>query len=78
MKGIADKLKKRFMRHFKIRERVGQQTYRLLWSEIWKFHTVFHISLLERWNTADLQAKEDVPAQEFHVKEQYHEIEEPL
>ena len=38
MKGIPDKLKKRFMGPFKIQERIGQQAYRLLLPETWKVH----------------------------------------
>ena len=54
MRGIPNKLKKRFMGPFKIQERIGQQAYRLLLPETWNFHLVFHISLLKKWNAVDL------------------------
>ena len=54
MKGITDKLKKRFMGPFKIQERIGRQAYRLLLPETWKVHPVFHISLLKKWTAAEL------------------------
>ena len=54
MRGIPDKLKKRFMGPFKIQERIGQQAHRLLLPETWKVHPVFHISLLKKWNAVDL------------------------
>ena len=57
MRGIPDKLKKRFMGPFKIQERIGRQAYRLLLPETWKVHPVFHISLLKKWNAVDLQGR---------------------
>ena len=54
MKGIPEKLKKRFVGPFKVEQRIGQQAYKLSLPENWKIHPVFHISLLKRWNTASL------------------------
>ena len=48
MKGIPEKLKKRFVGPFKIEQRIGQQAYKLSLPENWKIHPVFHISLLKR------------------------------
>ena len=47
MKGIPEKLKKRFVGPFKIEQRIGQQAYKLSLPENWKIHPVFHISLLK-------------------------------
>ena len=78
MRGIPDKLKKRFMGPFKIQERIGRQAYRLLLLETWKVHPVFHISLLKKWNVVDLQEEEEVPVEEHEVEEPYYEIEKLL
>ena len=48
MKGIPEKLQKRFVGPFKIEQRIGQQAYKLLLPKNWKIHPVFHISLLKR------------------------------
>ena len=64
MRGIPDKLKKRFMGPFKIQERIGRQAYRLLLPETWKVHPAFHISLLKKWNAIDLQEEEEIPVEE--------------
>ena len=47
MKGIPEKLKKRFIGPFNIEQRIGQQAYKLSLLENWKIHPVFHISLLK-------------------------------
>ena len=79
MKGIPEKLKKRFVGPFKIEERIGQQAYKLSLPENWKIHPVFHISLLKRWNTASLQEDEEVPADDdLELEEPYYEIEKIL
>ena len=78
MKGIPDKLKKRIMGPFQIQERIGRQAYRLFLPETCKVHPVFHISLLKKWNAADLQEDEEVPAEELEVEEPYYEIEKLL
>ena len=54
MKGIPEKLKKRFVGPFKIEQRIGQQAYKLLLPENWKIHPVFHVSLLKKWNATSL------------------------
>ena len=78
MRGIPDKLKKRFMGPFKIQERIGRQAYRLLLPETWKVHPVFHISLLKKWNDVDLQEEEEIPVEEPEVEEPYYQIEKFL
>ena len=78
MRGILDKLKKRFMGPFKIQEQIGRQAYRLLLPETWKVHPVFHISLLKKWNAVDLQEEEEVPVEEPEVEEPYYQIEKLL
>ena len=78
MRGIPDKLKKRFMGPFKIQERIGRQAYRLLLPETWKVHPVFHISLLKKWNAVDLQEEEEIPVEEPEVEEPYYQIEKLL
>ena len=78
MKGIPEKLKKRFVGPFKIEQRIGQQAYKLSVTENWKIHLVFRISLLKRWNTASLQ-EEEVPADDdLETEEPYYEIEKIL
>ena len=79
MKGIPEKLKKRFVGPFKIEQRIGQQAYKLSLLENWKIHPVFHISLLKRWNTASLQEEEEAPADDdLEIEEPYFEIEKIL
>ena len=79
MKGIPEKLKKRFVGPFKVEQRIGQQAYKLSLPENWKIHPVFHISLLKRWNTASLQEEEEAPADEdLEIEEPYYEIEKIL
>ena len=79
MKGIPEKLKKRFVGPFKIEERIGQQAYKLSLPENWKIHPVFHISLFKQWNTASLQEDEEVPADDdLELEEPYYEIEKIL
>ena len=79
MNRIPEKLKKRFVGHFKIEERIGQQAYKLSLPENWKTHCVFHISLLKRWNAASLQEEEEVPADDdLELEEPYYEIENIL
>ena len=75
VRGIPDKLKKRFMGPFKIQERIGRQAYRLLLPKTWKVHPIFHISLLKKWNAVDLQEEEEVPVEEPEVEEPYYQIE---
>ena len=79
MKGIPEKLKKRFVGPFSIEKRIGQQAYKLSLRENWKIHPVFHISLLKRWNTASLQEEEETPADDdLELEEPYYEIEKIL
>ena len=78
IKGIPDKLNKRFMGPFKIQERIGQQPDRFLLPKTWKVHPVFHISLLKRWNVVDLQQEEKFPTEELEVEEPHYEIEKLL
>ena len=79
MKGIPEKLKKRFVGPFRIEERIGQQAYKLSLPANWKIHPVFHISLLKRWNTASLQEEEEVPTDDdLELEEPYYEIEKIL
>ena len=54
---------------FKIQERTGQQTYRILLPETWKAHPVFHIFVLKKWNAVDLQEEEEFPIKELEVEE---------
>ena len=75
MKGIPDKVKKRFMGPFKMQERIEQQAYRLHLPETWKVHPVFHISLLKRWDALDLQEEEEFPIEELEVEDPYYEVE---
>ena len=62
MKGIPEKLKKRFVGPFKVEQQMGQQAYKLPSPENWKIHSVFDISLLKRWNAKSLQEEEEVLA----------------
>ena len=62
MKGIPEKLKKRFVGPFKVEQRIGQQAYKLSLPENWKIHPVFHISLFKRWNIASLQERRGGPS----------------
>ena len=79
MKGIPEKLKKRFVGPFKVGQQIGQQAYKLSLPENWKIYPVFHISLLKRWNTASLQEEEETPVDEdLEIEEPYYEIEKIL
>ena len=73
MKGILDKLKKRFMGPFKIQERIGQLAYKLLLAGTWKVHPVFHKSLLKKWNVVDLQEERGIPIEELEVEKPHYE-----
>ena len=79
MKGIPGKLQKRFVGPFQVVEAIGQQAYRLSLPETWKIHSVFHVSLLKKYNAAELHedqpvSQDDVP----EVEEPYYEIEKIL
>ena len=79
MKGIPEKLKKRFVGPFKAEQQIGQQAYKLSLPENWKIHPVFHISLVKQWNTTSLQEEEEAPADEdLEIEEPYYEIEKIL
>ena len=71
MKGIPDKLKKRFMGPFKNQEKIGQQAYILLLPDTWKVYPVFHISVLKKWNAIDLQGEDEFPMKELEVEGPY-------
>ena len=77
MKGVPEKLKKKFVGPFKIIQRIGQQAYKLLLPDTWKIHPVFHVSLLKKWNA--ISSQEEGPIEpEPNVEEPYYEIERIL
>ena len=79
IKGIPEKLKKRFVEPFKVEQRIGQQAYKLSLPENWKIQLVFHIYLLKRWNAASLQEEEEIPGDDdLEIEEPYYEIEKIL
>lgn len=79
MKGIPENLKKRYIGPFKIEEKIGQQAYRLALPDIWKIHAAFHISLVKRWYTVDLQEDQEISSDDvLEIEEPYYEIERIL
>ena len=48
-KGIATKLRSKFVGPFRITECIGSQSYRLDLPSTWRVHNVFHVSLLKHW-----------------------------
>ena len=48
-KNIPSKLRQKFVRPFKIEEKIGKSAYKLGLPEEWKIHDVFHVSLLKPW-----------------------------
>ena len=67
MKGTPGKLQRRFVGPFQVIETIGQQAYRL---------SLFHVSLLKNWRTANLQEDQPVtPDDAPEVEEPYYEIE---
>ena len=72
IKGIPNKLQKRFVGPFWVLETIGEQAYRLALPDEWKIHPVFHVSLLRNWKAADVQ--EDQPVDQNDVAE----VEEPF
>jgi hypothetical protein len=74
---IRGKLAPRFIRPFKITEKRGEVAYQLeLPPQLWDVHDVFHVSQLkkclcvpeEQIPIEDLDAKEGLSYQEYHVK----------
>jgi hypothetical protein len=51
----SKKLSSKFIGPFRVQNAVGTQAYRLLLPPHYRIHNVFHISLLERWNSRDNQ-----------------------
>ena len=78
MKGTPGKLQRRFVGPFQVIETIGQQAYKLSLPEDWKFHPMFHVSLLKDWRTASLQEDQPVPTDVPEVEEPYYEIERIL
>lgn len=48
-RGTPTELQRRFVGPFRVVERIGKQAYRLAYSENWRTHIVFHVSLLKPW-----------------------------
>ena len=79
MKGIPEKLQKRFVKPFEITEKIGQQAYKLSLPEDWKIHPVFYRYLLKKWNAAGLQEDHPIPTDDVpDIEEPYYEIEKIL
>ena len=78
-KGTPWKWQQQFVGPFRVTDTIGQQAYHLSLLNTWKIHPVVHVSLLKRWNAADLQedqpiSQEDAP----EIEEPYYEIESIL
>ena len=79
MKGTPGKLQRRFVGPFQVTQTIGQQAYRLSLPEDWKIHPVFHVSLLKKWNTVNLQEDQPISHDDIpEVEEPYYEIEKIL
>ena len=49
VKGVQQKLQRKFCGPFQIEQVIETQAYRLQLPEDWNVHPVFHVSLLKKW-----------------------------
>ena len=47
LKGILDKLQRKFCGPYRVVEKIGTQAYRLKLPDTWRIHPVSHVSLLK-------------------------------
>ena len=79
MKGTPGKLQRKFVGPFQVTEAIGQQAYRLSLPDNWKIHPMFHVSLLKKWNTADLHEDQPISHDDApEIEEPYYEVEKIL
>ena len=62
IKGVPQKLQRKFCGPFRIDQVIGTQAYRIQLPDDWNIHPIFHVSLLKQWQESAVQV-EDEPVQ---------------
>ena len=68
LKGVSGKLRRKYNGPFRVIEEISTQSYGLKSPQEWEFHSVFHVSLLKKWNESGyVPHPSDFDADEFNV-----------
>ena len=75
LKGIPQKLQRKFCGPYKIVEKIGTQAYRLKLPDTWRIHPMFHISVLKQWRESAVQPVPGEVELEDADRPEYFEVE---
>ena len=78
IKGVPQKLQRKFCGPFRVEQTIGTQAYRLQLPEDWSVHPVFHVSLLKQWRDSAVQVEDDPVELEEPDAPEFYETEKLL